>query len=807
MSNISVDLPVPAGTGAGAWVDTSGLSPEKTIIVDNGPFTGQLFVEMSNDGSSAVAPENIPIFANNQVYPFTATLQFMRVRRLGSGGSPTVSVAAAPATGNLFATLNVVVGGTGTSTDLSLGGDINTFEVSGAFSGYVFVELSDDGTTFSSSLLFTAAGSRTFLGPLRAVRVRTAQIAGATPAVSVGSGSATAGGSGQAILNFESIAVLGTSMLSTFDPTGYTPGATIAYVGNTTEAQESVGDYFRLALDENVATPDGITVVQSPIEGLIWLRMLIPNQQSLAAPFWAVDDAADPENTGWGLTQDLADLHPIPSAELRRRLTGSAYDTTVVIHQLANANTATWATLDTVKTKNGSGFPIWLGTKTVIAGPITLTAVQVAVPGTNTARSITGAALGAAGNVGFMVQRSDGGKTAFSTRSAGATVLEIGEVRTSNAATGDPGVVTDFIVGEVVNVYQLTTTPAHPFSGDLMFCGVGQVEIKRPVAPQFDQGNMGASWPFYTNVSFDGAVMGGGASVVVANALFRTRRTSLQGGNYQMESVSAITAGEGLELDGNCHVTVTDEMLIQNSRLVLGGSSEFDHSGGTGDLGLFNCAAVAVLGVDGSSFRKRTGNTYGLGNTNFLFQFTGGIWEINGLQATAVSTAPVVQVFGRGYSFAQLPVVDVGSGSFVADPAATTRRISSVNFTGQITTDNGATRTSYLANPGTANLAAGNQTLAQEYATSKRQFEVLRAVKLLTGPGVAVTLTVYKSTGGGALGATTMTLTIPAADAVRTRYEIINVTVQFADGDTYALRMDSAIDAAPGTLAISATLE
>ncbi len=152
-------------------------------------------------------------------------------------------------------------------------------------------------------------------------------------------------------------------------------------------------------------------------------------------------------------------------------------------------------------------------------------------------------------------------------------------------------------------------------------------------------------------------------------------------------------------------------------------------------------------------------------------------------------------------------MVDVGSGSFVADPTQTTRRISSVNFTGAITTDAAGASNSYLANPGTSNLSEGNQVLAQEYPTSKRGFEVLRAVKLITGPTVACTLTLYRSTGGGALTATAMTLTIPAADAVRTRYELTNVTVQLADGDTYALRLDAVLDATPGTLAISASLE
>jgi hypothetical protein len=810
MPNVSVNLPVPAGTGVGAWVDTSGLAPEKTIIVDNGPFTGQLFVELSNDGSSsAVSVEDVPIFENNRVFPFTATLQFMRVRRLGGTGSPTVSIAAAPSTTNLFGTLNVVNGGTGTATDLTLGGDVNTFEVSGNFTGLVFLEFSDDGSDFSSSVLFTVAGSRTFNAPITSVRVRTQSIVGDTPAVSVGSGSAASGGNGQGILTFDSINDLG-RRLQEFDVTGFTVGATIAYVGNNLPEGDanSVCDYFRLALDDGF-TPDGITIVSTPVSGFVWLRMMIPNMDFINAPFWSVREDASAENTGWGATQNQADAHPIPMAELRRRLNGSSYAFSPVIHQVGDITPATFTVLDTVKTANGNGFPVWLGQPVRIAGPITLTAVQPAVPATNTARSITGLNLGAGGNVGFMVQRADGGKTAFSSRSGGANVLEIGQVRTSVAATGQPGVVTDFIVGEVVNVFRLLELPAHPFSSDLMFCGVGEVEIAPDPPPSFDQGNLGGSFPFYVNVSMDRAVFAGGEFLVAANLLFRNHRASITGGEWQVQTSTILTAGEGLQLFGNAIYAQIDELLIQNSRLIVQATSMFTQSSGTGDLAIFNCAGEAVTGTEGASCRKTTGNTYGQGNTNFLFQFAGGAtWTINGSQGTATSTAPVVEVAGRGYSFAQLPVADPGQGAFVTDPAQTTRRIASVNFTGSIATNNGATRTSYLANPGTVTaITAGNVALAQEYPTSKRKFEVLRAVKLVTGPGVACTLTLYTATPPAALAATGLTLSIPAADPVRTTYVITSATANLADGDTYALRLDSPSDGAPGTLAISATLE
>lgn len=626
---------------------------------------------------------------------------------------------------------------------------------------------------------------------------------GTVEAIITGAGASGSAGGGGGIIRVDSINVVGTK-LTALVTAGFQK-ATLAFVGNSSVDQASVNDFFQLAIGENL-TADGITVVNSPTAGHQWKRMFVVNQSFVKKDFWAIDDGASPENTGWGATLLAADAHPIPSAELRRRLTGSNYDTTPIFHQLTDADPNVWATIDTVKTKNGLGFPNYVGSKTAQVGgtDVVITAVQVAVPATNTARSISGLNLGAAGFVGLMIQRTDGGKTAFATRSAGANQMEIGEVRTSNALTGDNGAVTNFIVGEHVTVYKLPTIPCHPFSGNEMFVGVGEVEVKNPSPVIFEQGNMGGSYPFYTNCSFDGAVFGGGAFVFLGNSLFRTRQSIVEGGNLQFQTLSVLTQGQGIQFTGNSNVIFGNEVLIQNSSINFARGCTALQS--TGDLGIFNCAGIGINGQGQGQYAKTAGAIYGAGNTNFLFSVIGSIWEIFSGSATAVTTSSAISAGGRAYNFADLPLIDEATGTFVIDRSVSRRRTSSVNFTGSITTNNAATQTSYLANPGTA-LAVANQTLAQEFVTSKRQFEVMRFIKLIAGGSVAITVTLYKSTGGGALGATAMQISIPAADPVRTRYAITSQTIQFVDGDTYAVRFDSPIDAAPGLMAGAVTLE
>lgn len=204
MANVFASLPVPAAPGVGAWVDVSAMGPERTISVDGGAFDGSILLEGSNDAQvssppAAVGPFNGPTFAPKT---FTQAWNFLRVRRVnGSGGTPSVTIAAPAAVANVFGALVVPASdGVGAALDISGGGDVNTFTCMGAFTGQILIETSTDGVNFSPTLLFEIGGTIGFTlnGVLSAARVRRRGPGTAgTPLVSVGS-QATAGAAGGA---------------------------------------------------------------------------------------------------------------------------------------------------------------------------------------------------------------------------------------------------------------------------------------------------------------------------------------------------------------------------------------------------------------------------------------------------------------------------------------------------------------------------------------------------------------------------------------------------------------------------------
>lgn len=219
MANVFVSLPVPAGDGAGAWVDTSLMAAGKTVSVDGGTFSGKLFIESSNDGQTSAGPVDCPTFTGGTTAPveIVAAAQWMRVRRSGAlvpFGAPTVKIGAPSAVGNVFAGMTVPpADGAGVGTDLSAGGDVNTFNVVGPFSGQVFIDVSTDaGVTWSPAFLVGAPGQTTsgsavgtnVLAVLGQARVRRVGVLSGVPApvVSVGS-SSLIGGAGAGPLPYD----------------------------------------------------------------------------------------------------------------------------------------------------------------------------------------------------------------------------------------------------------------------------------------------------------------------------------------------------------------------------------------------------------------------------------------------------------------------------------------------------------------------------------------------------------------------------------------------------------------------------
>lgn len=203
MANAFLALVVPAGDGVGAWVDVSSMSPERTISVDGGAFGGSIYIEGSNDAQASAAPAAVGPFVGPTFAPqlFLQAWNFLRVRRVASGGvgTPTVTLAGPAAIANVFAAMNVpTADGVGTNTDISGGGDVNTFNVVGPFTGQLLIRTSTDGVNFSPTLIFDSGSAvgQTVVGVLSSCHIRRRGVTGGpAPLVSVGS-QATSGAAG-----------------------------------------------------------------------------------------------------------------------------------------------------------------------------------------------------------------------------------------------------------------------------------------------------------------------------------------------------------------------------------------------------------------------------------------------------------------------------------------------------------------------------------------------------------------------------------------------------------------------------------
>jgi hypothetical protein len=190
-SNLFVNLPVAAGDGAGAGQDTAGMGKEKTITVQGAGMTGVVNVQISLDGGATwgtIASFTAP---GKQILPFAASQ--MRTLRAGFAGGtlPNVDVAADD-DGAVFVQPAVpAADGTGANTDISTHGDWKTLQVTGAFTGVLIVQFSEDGTDWLEfdEFVFTtpSMASRAFTANLmRVVRRGTAATPG-LPVVSMGS--------------------------------------------------------------------------------------------------------------------------------------------------------------------------------------------------------------------------------------------------------------------------------------------------------------------------------------------------------------------------------------------------------------------------------------------------------------------------------------------------------------------------------------------------------------------------------------------------------------------------------------------
>lgn len=197
MANIFSNLPVPAGNGSGAAVDTSTMGRERTVTV-LGSFTGVIDVEFTND---TIAGPYIPLITfsapGETTIPIAA--QFMRVSRRGfaGGGTPNVDVSSNDVGGLFFDLPATALNGTGASVDVSTLGTYNTITAQGDFNGVVLIEISADGTDWAELLTFTGPGFKSMDFVAQFMRVVRKGATAGTVDIDVGAvNDTTAGGGG-----------------------------------------------------------------------------------------------------------------------------------------------------------------------------------------------------------------------------------------------------------------------------------------------------------------------------------------------------------------------------------------------------------------------------------------------------------------------------------------------------------------------------------------------------------------------------------------------------------------------------------
>lgn len=160
MANIFLNIPLPAGDGAGASIDTSTMGKEKSIVV-GGSFEGaSIAIEVSTDGGATFQVIWLFTAAGKKVL-LTAS-EFMRARVLGRNAlafTATVDVGAND-NGALFLDIPVPASvGAGTAVDVSTLGNFTTFVVNGSFPGTtISIEVSEDGTSYAPCAVFSGQG-------------------------------------------------------------------------------------------------------------------------------------------------------------------------------------------------------------------------------------------------------------------------------------------------------------------------------------------------------------------------------------------------------------------------------------------------------------------------------------------------------------------------------------------------------------------------------------------------------------------------------------------------------------------------
>lgn len=186
MGTLFVDLAVPAADGVGANVDVSLMGQSKTITY-NGTLVGSVTIEVAVD-AGGVAFFPIHTFTGPASVTLEVAARWMRTRVSGfAAGAGNVDVGAND-NGTSFATLPApAADGVGAQIDVSALGGFVTAAATGAYTGALHIEISEDGVDWSDVFSFTSAsGGKSGRLVARFMRVRRAGVQGGVlPAVNV----------------------------------------------------------------------------------------------------------------------------------------------------------------------------------------------------------------------------------------------------------------------------------------------------------------------------------------------------------------------------------------------------------------------------------------------------------------------------------------------------------------------------------------------------------------------------------------------------------------------------------------------
>jgi len=457
----------------------------------------------------------------------------------------------------------------------------------------------------------------------------------------------------------------GATQLSGMSVMGLPSYTTFAYV-------ESVGDSFMLVPATGLSEIPNV-LVDAP-DGRQWTRQGIPNQIFLAAPFFAIDPVGgNDENACWGASLAAADAVPCKTlAEVNRRLIGSDISTTVVFHLLADVPPTDSTVMTNVKSEHGTGYPIFVGKKTQVGGDYSVSAYATHVPASNTGFLLSAPGIGASGNVGHLISNAAEDKWAFIQSAPTSDQVRLTQPNTWNAVAFFGGFTANFTVGETVRVWTLPVLQQFPWTANVQYPAIDQVEVRGVFSTPSDptQAIFGSSSPLISHTIINGVLWQGSSQGGLYAVLFTGNYSNLASAQSLFINASGV---QGASLLLSSGVPLFQYGFdIEGGELILTSSTNALVNDSTAYFSIFNCLGGSAISAEtGSSFSVYNPNTpiYGTGNTGFIYKASAGSESALSKTASTVvtSAAHSISLAGTSYDFSQIPITNSAGFASIRD--------------------------------------------------------------------------------------------------------------------------------------------